>query len=445
MMSDADPKETLLVVDDSADTLEMLQRKLSAEGYNVLAAPDVQEALRLLESHPVALVITDLKMPRVSGLDLVRHIRENLRDTEVMMVTGYATVEGAVEAVKMGAEEYLAKPFTDEELFGAVRRALDKVRLRRASRAREPGALPRHGFLGETDAARKVLDAIRKAAQSSATVLVTGESGTGKELVARAIHYGSARASAPFLAVNCAGIPEGLLESELFGYMKGAFTGALESRAGFFQAADGGTIFLDEISDTSPSMQAKLLRVLQDKEVVMLGSTRPRRVDVRIIAATNKNLEEMVRKGAFREDLFFRINVIRIDVPPLRDRRDDIPMLVNHFAARFAAEAGRPVPRFSDKAMEILRNYRWPGNVRELENVVNRIVVMADEEVIDVPDLPVLMRFSALSETPEMRPLAEVEAEYIRNVLRAVGGNVSRAAAILRIDRKTLRRKLGKA
>jgi len=441
-MNETARKETLLVVDDAPDTLEMLQRKLSSEGYRVLTAPGVEEALRQLELNAVDLVITDLKMPKASGLDLVRHIRENLRDTEVMMVTGYATVQGAVEAMKTGAEEYLSKPFTDDELFAAVRRALEKLKLRRASRPPGLGATPRHGFLGETEAVRRILMSIAKAAQSTATVLITGESGTGKELVARAVHYSSPRASAPFLAVNCAGIPEGLLESELFGYMKGAFTGATESRAGFFLAADGGTIFLDEISDTSPSMQAKLLRVLQDKEVVMLGSSSPRRVDVRIIAATNKNIEGMVEKGMFREDLFFRINVIRIEVPPLRERRDDIPMLVRHFAAKFAAEAGRPPPTFSERALEVLRGYHWPGNVRELENVVHRLIVMAEGDVIDVVDLPALMRFSALREGTVLRPLADVEAEYVRMVLQAVGGNISRAAAILQIDRKTLRRKL---
>jgi DNA-binding NtrC family response regulator len=436
-------KEHILVVDDAPNTLEVLRRNLESQGYKVFTAPGVVEAIKFLESTPVDLVITDLKMPKVSGLDLVRHVRENLKETEVMMITGYATVEGAVRAVKTGAEEYLPKPFTDEELFSAVRRSLDKLHARRAGLAKEHQA-PRdtYGILGESAEIQKVLEAIVKVSPTSATVLITGESGTGKELVARAIHYSSPRAAAPFVPVNCGGIPEQLLESELFGYVKGAFTGATESRAGFFQTADGGTIFLDEISDTSPSMQIKLLRVLQDKEVCMVGARRARKVDVRILAATNKDLFSLVKKGAFREDLFFRLNVITIPVPPLRQRDNDILLLAHYFAVKFAGELGKPMPRFSDKALQVLRTYDWPGNVRELENVIQRLVVMTDGDIIEVPDMPPLMRFSALRETGLHRTLAEVEAEYIHNVLASVDGNKTQAAKILGIDRKTLREKL---
>lgn len=288
----------------------------------------------------------------------------------------------------------------------------------------------------------KIFSVIAKTASTSATVLISGESGTGKELVARAIHYSSSRASAPFVPVNCGGIPEGLLESELFGHVKGAFTGATESRAGFFQTADGGTIFLDEISDTSLSMQAKLLRVLQDKEVYMVGASRSRKVDLRIIATTNKDLMSLVRKGVFREDLFFRLNVLTIAMPPLRERGDDILLSAHHFATKFADEFSKPTLRFSDNALQVLKNYHWPGNVRELENVVQRLVVMTDGELIEVSDLPSLMRFTALRETGLDRTLAEVEAEYIRNVLAGVNDNKTRAAEILGIDRKTLREKL---
>jgi len=288
----------------------------------------------------------------------------------------------------------------------------------------------------------KVFDAIAKASSTPATVLISGESGTGKELLARAIHYTSSRVSAPFVPVNCGAIPEELLESELFGHVKGAFTGATEARAGFFQTADGGTIFLDEISETSLSMQVKLLRVLQDKEVCMVGSARLRKVDVRVLASTNKDLPTLVKKGLFREDLFFRINVIAIEVPPLRERGDDILRLAHHFAERFSQESGKPTPRLSDEALQVLRNYRWPGNVRELENVIQRLVVMTEGDLIDVPDLPSLMRFSALGGLGFNRTLAEVEAEYIGNVLASVGGNKTRAAEILGIDRKTLREKL---
>jgi len=440
--SSAEP-ERILVVDDARETLEVLQRNLTSEGYEVFTAPGVGEAIEILESTSIDLVITDLKMPKVSGLDLVRHLRENYDDVEVMMITGYPSIESAVEAVKTGAEDYLAKPFTDEELFSAVRGALDKLRLRRAARSRSfHGSITPQGLIGESKAIRNVFRAIEKAAKTSATLLITGESGTGKELVARAIHYSSPRASAPFVPINCGGIPEGLLESELFGHMKGAFTGATESRAGFFQTADGGTIFLDEISETSLGMQVKLLRVLQDKKIYMVGSNRSRTVDVRIIAATNKDLISLIQKGKFREDLFYRLNVIMIDIPPLRERDNDILLLIQYFATRFAGEYGKTTPRFSDRALEILKNYNWPGNVRELENIVQRLVVMTEGETIEVPDLPSLMRFSALRGEGFNRRLAEVEAEYIRNVLASVNGNKTKAAEILGIDRKTLRDKL---
>jgi DNA-binding NtrC family response regulator len=436
-------EERILVVDDAPDTLEVLQRNLQSRGHQVFTASAVAEALAILEQTAVDLVITDLKMPKVSGLELVRHVRENFKDTGVMMITGYPSIGGAVDAVKTGAEEYLSKPFTNEELYSAVERVVDKLRARRAAHAppfRTPHAP--QGLVGESAAVQKVFGAIAKAAPTSATVLITGESGTGKELVARAIHYGSSRSSAPFVPVNCAAIPEGLLETELFGYVKGAFTGAAETRAGFFQTADGGTVFLDEVSAMGPSMQVKLLRVLQSREVCMVGSTRSRPVDIRVVAATNKDLLTLVKKEAFREDLYFRLNVITIDLPPLRDRDDDVLLLTHHFAATFAGELGKQVPRFSDQALEVLRNYRWPGNVRELENVVQRLVVMTDGDLIDVPDLPSLMRFSALGKGGFDRTLAEVEAEYIRNVLASVGGNRTRAAEILGIDRKTLREKL---
>ena len=435
--------KSILVVDDAPDTLEVIQRNLLSRGFRVYTAQGVDEALGILGSTNIDLVITDFKMPKASGLDLIRHVRENLRDTEVMMITGYASIEGAVKAVKSGAEEYLSKPFTDDELFAAVKRALGKLRMRKTVNGK-PSVVPpdSFGLIGESKAVRLIFDSIRKVATTNANVLIAGESGTGKELVARAIHYSSNKASAPFVPVNCGGIPEGLLESELFGYVKGAFTGASETRAGFFQTADGGTIFLDEVSETSLSMQVKLLRVLQDKEVFMVGATKPHKVDVRILAATNKDLLGLVNKGVFREDLFFRLNVITISIPPLREREDDILILANHFADRFARELSRKTPRFSDRALEVLKNYYWPGNVRELENVIQRLVVMTDGDIIDAPDLPPLMRFSPLRETGFNRTLAEVEAEYINNVLASVGGNKTKAAEILGIDRKTLREKI---
>lgn len=442
-MSSSIADTRILVVDDAPDTLEMIQRNLTSQGYKVFTAPGVAQAIRFLEETPVDLVITDLKMPKVSGMELVRHVRENLRDTEVMMITGYATVEGAVEAVKTGAEEYLSKPFTAEELSSAVRRILDKLQMRRTQKFSSYAELSStYGIIGESKAMHKVYKSIAKAASTSATVLICGESGTGKELVARAIHYSSPRASSPFVPINCAAIPEQLFESELFGHIKGAFTGAGESRAGFFQTADGGTIFLDEIGEMSLSLQVKLLRVLQDKEVFMVGSSRSRKVDVRILAATNMDLPSLVKKGSFRQDLFFRVSVLTITAPPLRGREDDILLLARHFTRKFSEEADRPVPRFSDKALRVFKSYSWPGNVRELENAIQHVVVMTDGDLIDVLDLPSPMRFSALRGIGLDRTMAEVEGEYIRNVLASVKGNKTKAAKILGIDRKTLREKL---
>jgi DNA-binding NtrC family response regulator len=444
-MATSTKKDSILVVDDAPDTLELLQRNLESRGYQIFTAPNAMEAIKILETTVVDLVITDLKMPGASGIELIRHIRENFRDIEVMMITGYPTIESAVKAVKSGAEEYLTKPFTDTELFSAVEQVFEKVHVHRAIHPPwHRSQKSPYGLIGESEAMQKVFSAIAKATTTSATTLIIGESGTGKELVARAIHYNSPRNLAPFVPVNCGAIPEGLLESELFGHIKGAFTGATETRAGFFQTADGGTIFLDEISETSLSMQVKLLRVLQDKEVYMVGSTRPRKVDVRILASTNKDLLNLMKKGLFREDLFFRLNVITIDIPSLRERGEDIFLLTQYFATKFAEELGKPKLRFSENAISVLKNYHWPGNVRELENVVQRLVVMTEGDLIEVPDLPSLMRFSALQKTGLNRTLSEVEAEYIRNVLTSVGGNKTRAAEILGIDRKTLREKLSK-
>lgn len=435
--------KSILVVDDTPAAIEVIQRNLSSAGYRIYTASNAVDAIKTLEKVPIDIVITDYKMPKVSGLDLIRHVRENYYNTEVIMITGYASVKGAVEAVKMGAEEYLPKPFTDEELFTAVELALKKQELHRAVRDGKPRVDPRSfGILGKSKPIQRVLRDIKKAAESTATVLVLGESGTGKELVARAVHYSSSQASAPFVPVNCGAIPEKLLESELFGYVKGSFTGANESRAGFFQTADGGTIYLDEINEMSPAMQVKLLRVLQDKQVFMIGARKAHNIDIRIVASSNKDLRSLVEKGVFREDLFFRLNVITIKVPPLRERREDIALLIAHFAAGFADELGKPAPVFAGETLQVLMNYSWPGNIRELENLVQRLVIMSENHVIKVPDLPTIMRFSAISPSVPLRPLVEEEAAYIRMVLASVGGNKSRAAKILQIDRKTLREKL---
>ncbi len=431
---------TILVVDDSPDALELVKRHLLPAGHTVLTASGADEAVRLLKESACDLVITDMKMPKVSGLDLIRHIRNNFRGVGILMVTGYPTIGGAVEAVRLGAEDYLAKPFTRKELLDAVAKALATQRQRTLGQAATPAPA---GIIGASAAMQAVFHAIRKAAAVKANVLITGESGTGKELVARAIHYRSDRAAHPFVPVNCGGIPEGLLESELFGRVKGAFTGATDTRAGFFQTGHKGTLFLDEVSETSLPMQVKLLRVLQEREICMVGSAKPQTVDVRIIAGTNKILQSLIAAGRFREDLFYRLNVINIDLPPLRHRAGDALLLARYFTAKYAEEMSRPAPHFSDRALETLESYSWPGNVRELENLIQRLIAMSEGDVIDAPDLPAAMRSECLIDGQGLdRSLEEVEQEYIRHVLDRAGGNKTRAAAVLKIDRKTLRDKL---
>lgn len=437
------PTARLLAVDDSENTLQVLERNLTEAGYVVLTARGVDEAVPILERMRIDLVITDLKMPGIGGIELIRHVRANFPDTAAIMITGYGSIESAVAAVKEGAEEYLTKPFTDQELLSAVQRTLEKAHQRRAGEPMEAKASGApFGLIGESAPMQRVYKAITKAAATSATVLITGESGTGKELVARAIHYESPRASAPFVPVNCGGIPEGLVESELFGHVKGSFTGAITTRAGFFIAADQGSIFLDEVGELTSAMQAKLLRVLEDSQVQMVGATHPRAVDVRVLAATNKDLAALVRRKAFRDDLFFRLNVITIELPPLRDRGDDIIPLAGHFLAKFARDADKPIPRLSDRAWRCLRDYRWPGNIREFENVLQRLVVMTDGDEIDAADLPSLLRFAVPDGAAVHRTLAEVDAHHIRVVLASVKGNKTQAAQILGIDRKTLRESL---
>jgi len=333
------PDAMILMVDDSPDALELMRRHLGPAGYAVVAAASAEEALQLLKGTVFDLVITDMKMPRVTGMDLIRHIRTHCKGVGILMVTGYPSIGSAVEAVRLGAEDYLAKPFTKQELLDAVAAALAKQRRYLPAPVSAPA-----GIIGDSEPMQAVFRAVDKAAAVNATVLITGESGTGKELVARAIHYKGARASHPFVPVNCGGIPEGLLESELFGHVKGAFTGATETRAGFFQTGNKGTIFLDEVGDTSLAMQVKLLRVLQEREICMVGSARPQKVDVRIIAGTHKNLQAMIGTGRFREDLYYRLNVINIELPPLRARGEDVLRLTRYFSARYADEMGRPLP-----------------------------------------------------------------------------------------------------
>ena len=433
----------LLIVDDNVNTLEVIKRNLTHEGYKVLISSSVQDAMAVLEKHDIDLVITDYNMPKTSGLSIVKHVKENFKDIGIMMITGYPSIEGAVEAVKEGAEEYLVKPFTDSELAACVQRVLEKLVRRRSVHIKDSPAKT-YGIIGESKEMHGVFGLIEKASTTTANVLISGESGTGKELVARAIHYGGDRSAAPFVSVNCTAIPDNLLESELFGHVKGAFTGANDSRAGFFQIADGGTILLDEIGDASLNMQGKLLRVMQSKEIFMVGSSRVRKVDVRIIAATHKDLRGMIKTGHFREDLFYRLAVLDIAIAPLNQRGDDVLLLASYFIKKFSEEMNRPVPSFSDNALQALKNYDWPGNVRELENLMQKIAVLFEGDIIHVADLPNSMRFSISQKQWAKRSLAQVEAEHILNVLANEGGNKTRAAEVLGIDRKTLREKIKK-
>jgi two-component system response regulator HydG len=433
---------SILALDDDPVTNELTSVFLKKNGYQVTTTTSPSNGLEMLKKNYYHLVITDMKMPEISGLDILRHIKENYKDMEVVVLTAHGTIENAVQAVKQGALDYIIKPFTEEDLLKVIQNACQKIMLRLKSG--EKSCKSFFGIIGMSGVMQKVYDVIKKVAKTNATVLVTGESGTGKELVARAIHYSSINAKNHFIPVNCGGIPETLLESELFGYAKGAFTGASENRAGFFHAAHGGTIFLDEISETSPAMQVKLLRVIQDKQFYMVGSRVPQEVNVRIITATNKNLKHLVEKGQFREDLYYRLNVVAVELPPLREREDDIVMLIDYFLKKYTGEFNKPMLSLSGKSLSALKNYAWPGNIRELENIIQRLVVMADKQIIDIQDLPHYMRFSAGDYFKPNKALSEVEAEYILRVLNAEGGNKTRAAKILGIERKTLWEKLKK-
>lgn len=440
-MSRKPEEHSVLVVDDSEETVELIKRNLEGAGYQVYAAHNVPDGLAILESVEIDLVITDLKMPGQSGIHLIRHVSDNYHGVGVLVITGFPSIQGAVESIKIGAEEYLVKPFIDEELFRAVDRVVSRSRVHKR---KDGGRLrPQNfGIIGESEGMLKVFRTIEKIRSTNATVLISGESGTGKELVARAVHYGGKGSKAPFVPVNCGGIPDTLLESELFGHVKGAFTGATETRIGFFQTAEGGTIFLDEISNTSLAMQAKLLRVLQEKEFYMVGSKKPLKANVRVIAATNVDLMQLVKKGLFREDLYYRLYILYLELPPLRDRGNDIDLLIDFFKTKYSGELNRGNISFTPRALKALRNYSWPGNVRELQNLVHRLVILAEDDVIDVPDLPESFRYSASRSKGLDRTLQEVEQEYIQAVLAANQNNISRTAGILGIDRKTLREKI---
>jgi two-component system response regulator PilR (NtrC family) len=373
----------ILVVDDEQSMRDFLAIMLKKDGHDVVTAENGSDALKAIQAEIFDLVITDVKMPGVDGIGVLKTVKEISVDTVVLMVTAFATAETAVEAMKLGAYDYITKPFKVDEIKLIIRKALEKRHLSTENILLKREITSRAGFenfVGKSDQMQKVFSLVRQVANTLSTVLITGESGTGKELVARAIHYNSARKDRPFVTINCGALPETLLESELFGYMKGAFTGAASNKQGLFEAANGGTIFLDEISATTPALQIKLLRVLQEKEVLRVGGTTNVKVDVRVIAASNKDLQEEVAKGAFREDLYYRLNVLPIHIPPLRDRNEDVPVLVEYFLQKLLS--GKVQKKIMPETMKLLMHHRWPGNVRELENTVERLAILSPGDVI---------------------------------------------------------------
>jgi len=441
---------TLLVADDDPGVRESLERTLTREGYRVVLASDGRAALERLQGGGVDLVLTDLKMPGLTGIELLRAAKAIAPDVDVILLTAFGTVEEAVKAMKDGAYDFITKPFQRAQILRLIRQALERrslIQQNRELQRRLDDLLREGAVIGGSPAFRRTMTLVDQVASSSATVLIQGESGTGKELVARAVHERSTRRGKPFVAVNCAALPETLLESELFGYEKGAFTGAAGRKEGRFELADGGTLFLDEVADLSSVTQPKILRVLQEGEFERLGGTRTLRVDVRIVAATNQDLAQLVRDKRFREDLYYRLNVITINVPPLRERWEDIRLLAEHFLRIYAAKNNRKLEGFSDEALERLEGYSWPGNVRELENVIERAVVLARAGRIDANDLP--QEVGGVKPPPRDAlvqlvgtPLAEIEQRLLEETLRITGGNKTQAAKLLGIDVRTVSRKL---
>jgi two-component system response regulator AtoC len=440
----ADP--TLLVVDDDAVSRDLLAEVLVREGYRVRTAGGGAEAVRLAEAEPFDLALVDLRMPDVDGLAVLRRLTELEPPVPVVILTAFATIETAIDAIRAGAYDYLSKPFRIGEVTLTVRRALEAQRLMRENAQYRLALQERYGIdrlVGQAPEMVAIYKLVARVAALDTTVLIQGETGTGKELVARAIHYASPRSGRPMVVVDCAALPETLFESELFGHERGAFTGAVASRRGFLEAADGGTCFLDEIAELSPALQAKLLRVLQEHVTRRVGGNEAIPVDVRIIAATNRDLRKQVEAGAFREDLFYRLNVVTIHVPALREHAQDIPLLAQHFLEKYAAAAGRSVAGLAREALALLSAYPWPGNVRELEHVIERAVALSSSTLILPEDLP--PEVGGATATPPELPrrrmtLEELRRWYLNAVLEETGGNKVRAAEILGIDRRTLYR-----
>jgi two-component system response regulator HydG len=436
-------KEKILIVDDNYDMLNLIQRHLKSFNYHTYRASSVSEAIDVLKYTDINLLITDLNMPDINGIELLKYTEEHYPFIPKLVVTGLNSVDYAVNAIKSGALEYLNKPFTSDELQKAIEVLFTKKKLTHLSSV--PSSLDQNidypGLVGNSKQLKKVLEIIERVKDNKVNVLIEGESGTGKELVAKAIHYKGSFASMPFISVNCGAMPENLVESELFGYVKGAFTGASESKIGFFQAASGGTIFLDEIGTASLAVQTRLLRVLQEKEITKIGSRNAEKINVRIICATNCDLQQMVHEGTFREDLYYRINVVNIKTTPLRDKKEDLVLLISNFISKYAVEYNKPNITIDEKVIEILLRYSWPGNVRELENIIQRMIIMCDD-AITIEHIPEALKYHVPEEKVLFKSLKEYEKEQIIKVLTAVSNNKTQAAKILQIDRKTLNHKL---
>lgn len=444
--------KSILVVDDEVEMRALLKDILEEHGYAVTLAQEGKEALEQLSSGEALVVLTDLRMKGIQGMELLHEVVQQFPRCNVIIMTAFGTVETAVEAMKQGAFDYLTKPIKTDELLLTVEKAMREALLRQEVALLRQQVHQEYAFdqiLGKSKPMREVFDLIRRVADSQTNILITGESGTGKELVAKAIHFNSGRREAPFVPVNCAAIPEQLLESELFGHVKGAFTDAKNDKRGLFEEAQKGTLFLDEISEMPMMLQAKLLRAVQEREIRRVGATRSIPVDARIIAATNVQLAEEVRFKRFREDLFYRLNVIEIRLPPLRERKEDIPLLTNMLLQRCAEIRDKPINGISESALGLLMDYSWPGNVRELENVVERAVTLAQSDKIVLEDLPPVIRETSgerqviENAVEHLLSLEELEGIYIRRILEKNGGNKYQAAQVLGIDRKTLYRKLG--
>ncbi len=437
----------ILIVDDDEVTCNLLEEVLAKEGYEIHKALDGRVAIEKGEGRSYDVVLTDIKMLDVDGMQVLRAYRHKDPETIVIMMTAFGSIETAIGAIKEGAYDYVSKPFKLEEIKLTIHRALEQKRLLRENLQYRQELMTKYkleNIVGRSPQMLQVYKTIGRVSQSRSTILITGESGTGKELVARAIHFNSGRSSGPFVPVDCSSLAETLLESELFGHVRGAFTGAVAAKKGLFEEADGGTCFLDEIGDIGPAVQAKLLRVLQEHEIKKVGGTETTKIDVRIVAATNQDLEELVAEKKFREDLFYRLNVVSLHLPSLRERSEDIPLLADHFLRKYAAENNKPICRISPEAMEVLLHYSWPGNVRELENVLERAGTLCRSNIILPGDLPRRLQVepspAAPVNLPSRIPLSELEKLYIQKVLEETGGNKKRAADILGIDRRTLYR-----